>query len=134
MGIILGKLFENIAVLDKKNNIIYERVNDQDFCSEFFGQVLAAFEGLTKHIADGELSNIEWGDKLITIKKKQDIIFIACSDPDIKEGKINEELDNMCTRFFDIYSTVLIEDFNGDRSMFSNSEKRFFSEIKHLID
>ena len=63
----MGKLFENIAVLDKKNNILFERVNDQEFCSEFFGQVLFAFDGLTKDIADGELSNIEWGDKLITV-------------------------------------------------------------------
>ncbi len=134
MEIVLGKLFENIAVLDKKNNIVFERVNDQEFCSEFFGQVLVAFEGLTKNIADGELSNIEWGDKLITIKKKEDIIFLACTDPDVKENKVNEELDIVCNRFFDIYPLVLIEDFEGDRSIFSNSEQRFFSEIKHLID
>ena len=132
--ILLGKLFENIAVLDKQNNIIYERVNDQEFCSEFFGNVLVAFEGLTKHISDGELSNIEWGEKLITIKKKEDIIFIACTDPDVKVNKINEELTVVCNRFFDIYSMVLIEDFDGDRSIFSNSEQRFFSEIKYLID
>ena len=130
----MGKLFENIAVLDKKNNIIYERINDRDFCSEFFGNVLVAFEGLTKHIAEGELSNIEWGDKLITIKKKEDIIFLACTDPDVKENKVNEELAIVCNRFFDIYPIVLIEDFEGDRSIFSNSEKRFFSEIKYLIE
>ena len=47
---------------------MFDRINDQEFCSEFFGQVLVAFNALTKHIADGELSNIEWGDKLITIK------------------------------------------------------------------
>ncbi|MFX1374283.1 MAG: hypothetical protein ACFFA0_00585 [Promethearchaeota archaeon] len=130
----MGKLFENLAVLDKKNNIIYERINDQKFCSEFFGTVLVAFEGLTKHIAEGELSNIEWGEQLITIKKKEDIIFLVCTDPDIKENKIDEELAIVCNRFFEIYPTILIEDFDGDRSIFSNSEQRFFSEIKHLID
>ncbi|MFX1487929.1 MAG: hypothetical protein ACFFBI_02205, partial [Promethearchaeota archaeon] len=100
----------------------------------FFGQVLVAFEGLTKHIADGELSNIEWGDKLITIKKKEDLIFLACTDHNVKENKVNEELDIVCSRFFDIYPMILLEDFKGDRSIFSNSEQRFFSEIKHLID
>ena len=130
----LGKLFENIAILDKKNNIVYERVNDEVFCSEFFGQVLVAFEGLTKHIANGELSNIEWGDTLITIKKKEDLIFLGCTDPDIKESKVNEELDYICKQFFEIYPMILIKDFLGDRSIFSNSEERFYSEIKHLID
>ena len=130
----MGKLFENFAVLDKKNNIIFDRINDQDFCSEFFGQVLVAFNALTKHIADGELSNIEWGDKLITIKKKEDIIFLACCHGNTKEDKVNEELDVIAKRFFDIYSKVLIEDFEGDRAIFSNSEKRFLSEIKYLID
>ncbi|MFX1574716.1 MAG: hypothetical protein ACFFB0_18425 [Promethearchaeota archaeon] len=89
---------------------------------------------MTKHIGEGELSNIEWGDKLITIKKKENIIFIACTDPEVKENKITEELDLICNKFFDIYPIILIEDFNGDRSIFSNSEQRFFSEIKHLID
>ena len=130
----MGKLFENISVLDKQNNIIYERVNDQEFCSEFFGNVLVAFEGLTKHISEGELSNIEWGDKLITIKKKEDIIFLVCTDTDVKVNKVNEELTTVCNRFFDIYPMILLEDFTGDRSIFSNSEQRFFSEIKYLID
>ncbi|MFX1345918.1 MAG: hypothetical protein ACFFBC_03535 [Promethearchaeota archaeon] len=134
MGIVLGKLFENIAVLDKNKNILYERINNQDFCSEFFGNLLVAFEGLTKHIADGELSNLEWGEKLVTFKKKEDIIFLACTEADVKESKVNEELDVICEGFFDIYPTVLIEDFKGDRSIFSNSEQRFFSRIKHLID
>ena len=66
--------------------------------------------------------------------EKEDIIFIVCTDPDIKENKVDEELAIVCNRFFDIYPTVLIEDFDGDRSIFSNSEQRFFSEIKHLID
>lgn len=130
----MGKLFENIAVMDKRNNIIYERINDEEFCSEFFGNVLVAFEGLTKHISEGELSNIEWGDKLITIKKKEGVIFLVCTDPDAKESKVNEELTIVCNRFFDIYPIVLIEDFDGDRTIFSNSEQRFFSEINYLID
>ncbi|MFX1277971.1 MAG: hypothetical protein ACFFA3_01045 [Promethearchaeota archaeon] len=130
----MGKFFENLAILDKKNNIVFERINDQAFCSEFFGQVLTAFESLTKHIANGELSNIEWGNTLITIKKKDDLIFLACTDPDVKETKINEELDFICERFFQIYPTILIEDFKGDRKIFSNSEQRFLSEIKHVIE
>ncbi len=132
--ILLGKLFENFAVLDKKNNILFDRINDQQFCSEFFGQVLTAFNALTRHIADGELSNIEWGDKLITIKKKEDIIFLACCDSETKEDKVNEELDVVSKRFCEIYPKVLIEDFEGDRNVFSNSEQRFLSEIKYLID
>ncbi|MFX1314213.1 MAG: hypothetical protein ACFFHD_16620 [Promethearchaeota archaeon] len=120
--------------MDKKNNIVFERINDQAFCSEFFGQVLVAFDGLTNHIGEGELSNIEWGDTLITIKKKEDLIFLGCTDPDAKESKVNEELDLICNRFLEIYPLVLIEDFDGDRSIFTNSEQRFFSEIKHLID
>ncbi|MFX0023239.1 MAG: hypothetical protein ACFE9S_13010 [Candidatus Hermodarchaeota archaeon] len=127
-------MFKNIAVLDKKNEIVFERINDEVFCSEFFGQVLTAFESLTKHIADGELSNIEWGNTLITIKKKEDLIFLACTDPDVKENKVNEELDYVCNQFFEIYPIILIDGFNGDRSVFSNSEKRFNAEIQHLID
>ncbi|MFX1389160.1 MAG: hypothetical protein ACFE9Z_03745 [Promethearchaeota archaeon] len=128
------KLFENFAVLDKKNNILFDRINDQEFCTEFFGQVLAAFNALTQHIADGELSNIEWGDKLITIKKKEEIIFLACCESNTKEEKVNEELDIISERFFDIYPKILIEDYDGDRTIFSNSEQRFLSEIKYLID
>lgn len=128
------KLFENLAVLDKKNDIIFERINDQVFCTEFFGQVLHAFDALTKHIADGELSNIEWGDKLITIRKENRLIFIVCCGSRGKEKKINEELEKISKRFFEIYSKVLIEDFEGDRSIFENSEKRFLNELKHLID
>ncbi|MFX1570802.1 MAG: hypothetical protein ACFFCV_20885 [Promethearchaeota archaeon] len=71
---------------------------------------------------------------MITIKKKQEIIFLACCDSNAKEVKVNEELDLVSKRFLDIYPKVLIEDFEGDRSVFSNSEKRFLSEIKYIID
>jgi len=80
------------------------------------------------------LSNIEWGDKLITIKKKEEIIFLACCDCNAKEDKVYEELEIVSERFFDIYPKILIEDFTGDRNIFSNSEQRYLSEIKYLID
>ena len=131
----MGKLFENIAVLNKKNEIIFDRINDQVFCSEFFGQVLSAFDALTSHIADGDLSNIEWGDELITIKKENDLIFIACcASKKANEKKINEEMDTVINKFFDLYSKVLLESYKGNRQMFSNSEQRLIEAIKDLID
>ena len=129
------KLFENIAIMNEKNEIIYDRINDQVFCSEFFGQVLCAFDALTAHIADGNLSNIEWGDELITIKKKEGLIFVACcTSKKANENRINEEMDAIIELFFDLYSKVLINDFNVDRSKFSNIEQRFFESIKNLIN
>ena len=96
--------------------------------------MLTAFEALTEHIADGNISNIEWGDELITIKKKAGLIFVACcTSKKANEKKVNEEMDMIVSKFFDLYSKVLIENFGGDRSMFSNSEGRFFEYIKHLI-
>lgn len=71
---------------------------------------------------------------MITIKKKEDIIFLACCDSDTKEDKVNEELDVVSSRFFEIYPKILIEDFKGDRSVFSNCEQRYLSEIKYLIN
>ena len=124
----MGKLYENIAVIDEKNQIIFDKINDEEFCSEFFGQVLVAFDALTKHIAEGELSNIEWGDKLIALKKKENLIFLACCNCDVKEERVRDELDNISKRFFDIYSKILVEDFDGDRKMFESSEKRFLKD------
>ncbi len=131
----MGKLFENLAVLNEKNDIIFDRINDQAFCSEFFGQVLSAFNALTSHIADGNLSNIEWGDELITIKKKDGLIFLGCCvSKKANEKRINEEMDTIIERFFDLYSKVLLDNFTGDRATFTNSEKRLLESIKDLID
>ena len=130
----MGKLLENFTVLDNKKRIICEKINDQEFCSEFFSQVLGAFDALTQHISDGDLSDIIWGDKLISMKKKEDLIFLACCDADQKETKIREVLGDISQRFIEIYSKILIDEFDGDRSIFANSEARFLEELKKYID
>jgi len=119
-------MFDNLLVLDKNKRIIFDKINMEEFCSEEFVELLAAFDALISGLSEGELSNVEWGEHLITFKKRDDVLFVACCAPTIKQKKINEDMDRIISRFFNIYSTVLIEKFfNGDRSVFENSEERF---------
>lgn len=103
--------------------------------NQFFTQMITTLNAIMEQLANGDLSSIEWGDKNINIIKNQDVLFVATSDLEAKQKKVNEELKKLSNRFFDIYSMVLIEEFStaGDRNIFLNSEQRFKEAIKEVL-
>ncbi len=132
MGYSLPKLFDNIMVMNKAGQVIYDYITDHAYCSEFFGQMLGAFNALVEQLSDGQLSSMEWGEKNVFIEKKDELYFVACCVPTTKEKKANQELENAVKRFFDIYSTMLLQEFNGDRNIFKNSEARYTEALKYM--
>ncbi len=94
--------------------------------------MLGAFNALVEQLSDGDLSDLEWGEKRVYIEKKENLFFVACCVPTIKQKKANQELENVVKRFFDIYSLMLLQEFKGDRSIFKNSEARYTEALRYL--
>ena len=129
-------MFENFLVVDESGKILFERCVDEDFDPNTFGQMLIAFNQLITQLANDKLSDLEWGDKRIFIKKKGGLLFVACSDPDIKFKTATENLDYLTKRFFMIYSKILLDEFKEthDRGIFSHGEKRFYETLNEFIE
>ena len=131
----MGKFFENFVVVTRVGRIIFDCVTEEGFCPEPFSNMIRAFNALIEELGEGKLSNIEWGDKIISIIKKQDILFVACCQETSKEKKIYDDLEYISNRFFDIYSNVLIQEFEktGNRAIFLNSEQRFNEQVNEYM-
>lgn len=131
----MGKCFENFVVVTKAGRIIFDSITEEGFSPEPFSDMIRAFNALIEALGEGKLSNIEWGDQMISIIKKNDILFVACCQESSKEKKIYEDLEYLCNRFFDIYSIVLIQEFEktGNREIFLNSERRFNEQVNQFM-
>ncbi len=129
----MGKTFINLWVFNEKGKILFDYVSDVNHSPERFGDMLIAFNSLIEELSNEELSSMEMSENLITINKKNDLLFAGCSSLDIKIKKAEQDLGLVSNRFLDIYSKILIEQFKDDRSIFINSEKRFNDTIKEFV-
>ena len=130
----MGRDYDNLWVLNEKGQIIFSYIQDEDFNPEMIGEMLIAFNALIKKLNENEISCIDWDKKIIHIIKENKLIFASCTEPGLKLEKVEEKLSYIANRFFSIYSTVLINDFDGDRSIFANCEERFTQVVENAFD
>ncbi|MGV9171245.1 MAG: hypothetical protein ACOC35_01575 [Promethearchaeia archaeon] len=130
----MGDDYENLWIVNEEGQIIYDFIRNEKFNPEMMGQMLIAFNALIKKLGEENLSCIDWDERIIHILKKNEILFAICTDPDLKLSKVEKTLDHISERFFAIYSKVLIDDFDGDRNIFSHSEERFTKVVEQTLD
>ena len=83
-------------------------------------------------IEDG-LSNFELQDNRYSFLKKNNVIFIADSSRKIKEKKVQEELDLIAKKFFELYSEDIIAVWDHDISRFSDFGKEIENSLEDTI-
>ena len=84
--------------------VVFSRVYEKTLDEQLFGALLTALNSFAEEIAQDGLSNFELSDIRFTILKKSRFIFIANSDKKIKPKRVLQELKDVMSKFFTIYS------------------------------
>ncbi len=121
------KVLQDIWILTDTGLVIFNRVLDPRLDPQLFGGMLSALNTFTEEISEGGLSSFKLRNKRFTIMKQKGLTFVANSDNNQKEKKVEKELQWLQKTFFKMYGEVL-KKWNNDINIFLEFENVFFDE------
>jgi hypothetical protein len=114
--------------------VLFHRTFDKGVKPELFGMLMSALNSFANELSKTGLTNFELDKKRFTIKKVEDYLFIANSSRKHKMKKVNREMESLATKFFEIYDSELLKNFDGDMSCLESCETCFRAEIKDSLE
>ncbi|MHA1688131.1 MAG: hypothetical protein ACTSYC_04495 [Promethearchaeota archaeon] len=129
----MSKIIEDLWIMNNNSGIVvFSRVFDEKLDSQLFGGFINAINSFSEELNKEGLSSFELSKKQFIILKEGDFLFIASSNPKIKEKKVLSELKVIASKFFEKYSHVL-KDWDNDISVFSDFEKVIEDSLEKVI-
>jgi len=129
----MTKLVQDLWILDYSGIVLFHRVFDEQVDANLFGGLLSAINSFAEELSKGGLSNFELANKKFSLLKKQNYLFIANSSKKHNLKKVNQELEEIMSRFFEIYQDNLLNNWNGDTSIFTNFEDEIEESLENVI-
>jgi hypothetical protein len=129
----MTKLVQDLWILDDSGIVLFHRVFDEQVDANLFGGLLSAINSFAEELSKGGLSNFELANKKFSLLKKQNYLFIANSSKKHNLKKVNQELEEIMSRFFEIYQDNLLNSWNGDTSIFTNFEDEIEESLENVI-
>ena len=127
------KIIRDIWIVSEDGIVVFSRVYKKALDEQLFGALLTALNSFAEEIAQQGVSNFEMSNIRFTILKKSHFIFIANSDKKVKSKKVLQELKNIITKFFNVYSKEIIDNWDNDISVFSNFDKQIEDSLEDSI-
>ena len=129
------KIIRDLWILIEDGRVLFDRVFEEILHPDMFGSFMSAINMFAKELTgkDG-ISSIVIADKVYTLYKKRNIIFIGNSAKNMKEKKIIAELDEISKKFFATYSSSILEDFDGNVEIFKKFSEIIDDSLESPID
>jgi hypothetical protein len=129
----MSKLLQDIWILDDSGIVLFHRVFDEKLDTDLFGGLLSALNSFAEQLTAGGLSNFELAEKSFIILKKKRFLFIANSSPKHSQKKVKQELKVLMQRFFQFYPEDVLNNWNGDTSIFYKFDKKIENSLEDSI-
>jgi len=129
----LAKIVQDLYILTQTGIVIFHRQFDESKKDQLFGGMMSALNSFAEQIATGGLTSFEIGGKRFTILKKGACLFIANSSSKVKEKKVLQELNEIATRFMDLYPEDTIVNWSGDMAVFADFEKKIEDSLEQTV-
>ncbi|MFX1389079.1 MAG: hypothetical protein ACFE9Z_03335 [Promethearchaeota archaeon] len=129
----MTKLLQDIWILEDSGIVLFHRVFDEKVDATLFGGLLTALNSFAEEISTGGLSNFELAGKKFYLLKNKNYLFIANSSNKHNFKKVKMELNSVMKKFFELYSDILLNSWNGDTSLFSNFEFKIKDSLEGII-
>ena len=130
----MAKLLQDIWILMDTGIVLFHRVFNETVDANLFGGFLSALNSFAEEITKKGLSNFEIADKRFTILKDGNFIFIANASKQHKHRKVKEELSKIMQKFYQIYPKNLLNNWNGDVSIFSNFKDKIKDSTEEILE
>lgn len=129
----MTKLIQDIWIVEDSGIVLFHRVFNEKVDVTLFGGLLTALNSFAEEITSGGLSNFELAGKKFYLLKNKNYLFIANASNKYNFKKVKIELSAIIQRFFESYSDVLLNNWNGDTSIFNNFEIEIESSLEGVI-
>jgi len=121
----MSKYIDDLWVLLKTGALIFH-YSEKSVDPTLFGAILSALNTYSENLAEGGVSEFEFKKNRINFLKLQNIMIVALSSTQIKQKKVKNALEDIATKFFNLYSEDYIDKWHGD--------VKYFSEFKILLE
>ena len=127
------KVIQDCWILTSDGISVFSRLHDESLNEQLFGALMSALNSFAEEIAKGGLSNFQLSNKRFSIRKRNNFIFVASSNPKIKEKKAISELEVIIEKFFSRYPEDLLTNWDSDVSIFSDFEENIEDSLENTI-
>ncbi|MFX1410411.1 MAG: hypothetical protein ACFFA6_08660, partial [Promethearchaeota archaeon] len=86
-----------------------------------------------EELSKGGLSNFELANKRFSLLKKKNYLFIANASRKHNSKKIKQELEIIMQKFFELYPEHILNNWNGDTTLFNNFDKEIEESLEEII-
>ena len=121
---------DDLWILTKAGITIFRKLQNDSVQDQLFGALMSALNSFSSKVFEGELSTFGFGNKIFTIIRKNDIIFVGSHLKKVKEKKIIKELEFVIKKFFEVYPKDLLDNllskWDGDIDVFSDFGKHIY--------
>ncbi|MHA1687786.1 MAG: hypothetical protein ACTSUN_00355 [Promethearchaeota archaeon] len=127
------KAIQDIWILMDTGTTLFSRVFDKKLNDQFFGALMSALDKFAQEIDKGGLSHFQLQSKQFNILKRENLLFVASSDPKkVSEKKALNELKKIADIFFKEYSEVL-KNWDNDISVFEGFGKNIEDSLEGVL-
>jgi len=122
-------------VLTSTGVTLYSRVMDKENINpQLFGALMSALNTFAEKLSKGGISNFEMRNMRFIVIRRRDYLFVGTALNKIKEKKVVEELKVISDKFFDVYPSDLLLNWDGDINFFSNFGQFIENSLEKSID
>jgi len=128
------KVIQDVWIITENGINVFSRLHDESLNEQLFGALMSALNSFAEEIAKGGLSNFQLSDKRFSIIKRNQFIFVASSNPKVKEKKAISELEIIIKMFFNKFPHDLLDTWDSDVNIFKGFEQNIEDSLENTID
>jgi hypothetical protein len=121
-------IIQDLWISLKSGIVLFSYVKNEKINPDLFGAMIAALDSYAKNLSEGGLCNFDLGEMKITLLEKNNLIFIANSSKKIKIQKIEEEINKIAKRFFELYPKTYFNKVYAQTHLFND----FKNELNNM--
>ena len=112
---------EHVWIMKTDGIVLFHKGSDTDekINCDLIAGFISAMNVLASQMDERGLSEIEFGQGMMSIAKVHDVLFIIQHDKHVKHKKIASRLDQMASVFFSLYPPQMLSTWRGNLSLFS---------------
>jgi len=131
----MSDILQDILIIKIDGKTLASKIRNLSEVEEFVGMFISALCSFAESIHESELNNFEFSNLRFDLLRRDSVIFVGTSNKAVKKKKVLKELEKIAEKFLDLFPVSVIDNLNGDLSMFSEFEESLeMSRKEQLIE
>lgn len=120
------KYIQDFWILTETGTVIFhwsELPKTKEMQDQMLGMLMSALNSIAEKLELGGMTELALMDFLVSFIKRRRFIFVGITEKKRKKKKMNQEIEDLVNKFFNIYPDHVLATWNGDISLFDDLEE-----------